>query len=58
MRRNLWILFSIIVILTALAVFIDMPHGRMAISVTVMEAGIDPEIVKDVNAIYSSFRAR
>ncbi len=40
------------------AVFIDMPNGRMAISVTVMEAGIDPEIVKDVNAIYSSFRAR
>jgi hypothetical protein len=39
------------------AVLIDLPNGRMAISVTVMEAGVDPAIVADVNEIYSSFRA-
>jgi len=39
------------------AVIIDLPNGRMAISVTVMEAGFDPAIAADVNAIYSSFRA-
>lgn len=39
------------------AVLIDLPNGRMAISVTVMEAGVDPAITADVNAIYSSFRA-
>lgn len=40
------------------AVVIDLPNGRMAISVTVMESGADPEITADVNAIYSSFRAK
>ncbi len=40
------------------AVLIDLPNGRMAISVVVMEAGADPAIVADVNAIYSSFRAK
>jgi hypothetical protein len=35
------------------AVLIDLPNERMAISVTVMEAGADPSIVMDVNAIPS-----
>jgi hypothetical protein len=39
------------------AVLIDLPNGRMAISVVVMEAGIDPAITADVNAIFGSFRA-
>ena len=39
------------------AVMIDLPNGRMAISVVVMEAGIDPAITADVNAIFASFRA-
>jgi len=39
------------------ALLIDLPHGRMAISVVVMEAGIDPAITDDVNAIFGSFRA-
>jgi hypothetical protein len=39
------------------AVMIDLPNGRMAISVVVMEAGVDPAIVADVNAIFASFRA-
>ena len=39
------------------AVLIDLPNGRMAISVTVLESGVDPAITADVNAIYSSFRA-
>ncbi len=40
------------------AVIIDLPNGRMAVSVTVLESGADPEITADVNAIYSSFRAK
>ncbi len=40
------------------AVVINLPNGRMAISVTVMEDGADPEITADVNAIYNSFRAK
>lgn len=40
------------------AVLIDLPNGRMAVSVTVMEAGVDPAIVTDVNAIYNSFLAK
>jgi len=40
------------------AVVIDLPNGRMAISVVVMEAGVDPAITSDVNAIFASFRAR
>lgn len=39
------------------AVLIDLPNGRIAISVVVMEPGVDPAEVADVNAIYSSFRA-
>jgi hypothetical protein len=39
-------------------VLIDLPNERMAISVTVMEAGADPSIVTDVNAIYNSFQAK
>lgn len=39
------------------AVLIDLPGNRMAISVTVLEAGADPALVGDVNAIYGSFRA-
>lgn len=37
---------------------IDLPNGRMAISVTVMQAGIDPATVADVNAIHASFRVQ
>ena len=39
------------------ALMIALPNGRMAISVTVIEAGADPAITTDVNAIYNSFRA-
>lgn len=39
------------------ALLIDLPNGRMAISIVVMEPGIDPMIVDDVNAIFTSFRA-
>ena len=35
------------------AMLIDLPNERMAISVTVMEAGADPSIVMYVNAIPS-----
>jgi hypothetical protein len=40
------------------AVLIDLPNGRMAISVVVLEAGVDAAITADVNAIFASFRAR
>jgi len=39
------------------ALMIALPNGRMAISVAVIEAGADPAITADVNAIYNSFRA-
>lgn len=39
------------------AVMIDLPNGRMAVNVTVLEDGVDPEIVADVNQILASFRA-
>lgn len=39
------------------AVAIDLPGNRMAISVVVMEAGVDPASVEDVNRIFASFRA-
>ena len=39
------------------AVLIDLPGPRVAFSVTVLENGFDPELLKDVNDIYSSFRA-
>lgn len=38
------------------ALTIDLPNGRVAISVVVMEAGVNPDLVSDVNAIFSSFR--
>lgn len=39
------------------AVFIDLPGPRVAISLSVIEAGADPALLGDVNAIYASFRA-
>ncbi|MEQ9694066.1 hypothetical protein [Shimia sp. SDUM112013] len=39
------------------AVLIDIPGPRMAFSVTVLEAGHDPAVLDDVNAIYDSFRS-
>ncbi len=39
------------------ATVIDLPSGRVAVSVTVIEAGADPALVEDVNAVYASFRA-
>lgn len=39
------------------AVVVDLPRSRVVISVVVMEAGVDPELVSDVNAVFASFRA-
>ncbi|MDO6483621.1 hypothetical protein Q8W25_14910 [Shimia thalassica] len=39
------------------AVLIDMPGNRMAFSVAVLEAGFEPAVLDDINAIYDSFRA-
>ncbi|SLN45326.1 hypothetical protein TRL7639_02447 [Falsiruegeria litorea R37] len=39
------------------AVLIDLPGSRVAISLSVIEAGADPALIDDVNAIYASFRA-
>ncbi|WP_246139377.1 hypothetical protein [Falsiphaeobacter marinintestinus] len=39
------------------AVMIDLPNGRMAVSVTVLENGVNPDLVADVNSIFASFRA-
>jgi len=39
------------------AVVIDLPGARVAIAIVVLEAGVDPEIVNDVNGIFASFRA-
>lgn len=38
------------------AVVIDLPNDRVAISVVVMEAGVNPELVSDVNTIFESFQ--
>ncbi len=38
------------------ALTIDLPGDRVAISVVVMEAGVNPALVEDVNAIFASFR--
>lgn len=38
------------------ALTIDLPRGRVAISVVVMEAGVNPDLVSDVNDIFASFR--
>lgn len=39
------------------AFVIDLPRDRVAISIVVMESGLDPGYVADVNAIFASFRA-
>ncbi len=39
------------------AVMIDLPNNRMAISVVVMEAGLDAANLEAVNAMFASFRA-
>ncbi len=39
------------------AVLIDLPGSRVAISLSVVEAGANPDLVDDINAIYASFRA-
>ncbi|GAA6190852.1 hypothetical protein NBRC116597_07710 [Phaeobacter sp. NW0010-22] len=39
------------------AVLIDLPQDRVAISIAILEAGVDPEMINDINAIYSSFRS-
>ena len=39
------------------AVLIDLPGPRVAFSVTVLENGFDPNVLEDVNKIYTSFRA-
>ncbi len=39
------------------ALLIDLPGDRVAISIAILEAGVDPEMINDINAIYSSFRS-
>ncbi|TLP60487.1 hypothetical protein FEE96_16670 [Parasedimentitalea maritima] len=39
------------------AVVVVLPSNRVAISVVVMEAGVNPDLVSDVNAVFASFRA-
>lgn len=39
------------------ATVIDLPGARMAVAVTVFEAGVNPDLVNDVNAVFASFRA-
>lgn len=39
------------------AVVVDLPRDKVAISVVVMEAGVNPDLVSDVNAVFASFRA-
>ena len=39
------------------AVVVVLPRNRVAISVVVMEAGVNPHLVSDVNAVFASFRA-
>jgi hypothetical protein len=39
------------------AIAIDLPNGRVAVSVVIFEAGSNGDLVNDVNAIFSSFRA-
>lgn len=39
------------------ALLIDLPGSRVAISLVVLEAGVDAGYVNDVNAVLSSFRA-
>lgn len=39
------------------AVLIDLPGNRVAISLAVLEAGANSELISDINAIYDSFRA-
>lgn len=39
------------------AIAIDLPHDRMAISVVVMEAGLDQDSLAGVNRMFTSFKA-
>ncbi|WP_425044207.1 hypothetical protein [Primorskyibacter sp. S87] len=39
------------------ALLIALPGNRVAVSISVIEDGADPELVNDINAIYASFRA-
>ncbi len=39
------------------AVVVDLPRDRVAIAVVVMEAGVSPDLVSDVNTVFASFRA-
>lgn len=39
------------------AVLIDLPGNRVAISLAVIEAGANAELISDINAIYGSFRS-
>lgn len=39
------------------AVLIDLPGPRVAISLVVMESGVNPELINDVNGVFASFRA-
>lgn len=38
-------------------VVVDLPRDRVAIAVVVMEAGVSPDLVSDVNAVFATFRA-
>lgn len=40
------------------AAVIDLPGPRMAVSVVVFEDGANPELVRDVNSVFASFRAQ
>jgi hypothetical protein len=39
------------------AVMVDLPNGRVAISVVIVEAGADAAILDDVNAMFTTLRA-
>lgn len=39
------------------AALIDLPGGRVAFSITVLESGFNASVLEDVNDIYASFRA-
>ncbi|WP_254447870.1 hypothetical protein [Ruegeria arenilitoris] len=39
------------------ATVIDLPRGRVAVAVAVLQDGADPAYVEDLNAIFDSFRA-
>ena len=39
------------------ATVVDLPNGRVAVSVVVFEAGANTQLVADVNAVLASLRA-